>query len=1078
MNCKTISSILSFFFLSLTFNAQNLPIPGGVPGAEVWYIANEQDLSVGHFENHAFNDIELDSCGSFEPRLFNFNPSIYSDNLCISYRAPLESSSTKNIFMVSAPKDTQYSYPHISTKFNDFVPEPFYSDSLSRNTYTIETKKGHASKLNATFDQHQNAHVYFYSWNNYDIDKKFKSYGQIGETLFTLGRFSSPSEPHISAFKGLFPEYVTFDRQLTANEQNRVESYLALKYGITQWNTDSYLNSKNKVFWDKTNNDLFPKNIFGIGRDDVSGLNQLQGESAHYRDFLVAAIHEIMDTNAEVQASHEIENDDFLVFGDTGGTGLTLMEGTPLHRLNKIWLAQATGDSIRQIPIAFRVLVNNEFQPHISDLVNGNLKLWMLHDPYANNGDISDFDNGNIEYHELSYIPPGGGPTLQFPHFGVDEIIFDQDNSFFDQFTFAVGPECIAQFRPRYSCDAAETGTVACYELDIILTGKCVGEAPLQLLDGEMANVPIWLNEEQTALNGLITYTASVCAPMTYTLVITPDSGGTLEYEYEAGVIGPYIVDLGPDPQYLSTLQPTILLDAGQYMNDPGTTFQWFFNGEQIYHYEGTLLVDQPGEYCVVVTTPDGICEIERCVTVVASLEAVIVCHSGYCDVSANQIEITIVSGTPPYTTVVENEGGQSVTYVHTGNTVIEGLSNGEHTITITDSFGAVHEGFCDFEPGSDGTPISMGPDLTLSPSNPQYTLDASSLWGGPSNYLYEWLYNGELMPNTGPQLVVDTPGEYTAQVYFPDSGCYGYAIQIVHSILEGSITPSGECDNVLHIEIDFGFPDYVTTIEGILGTVYSETIMHTGNINHSGIPFGNFEITVTDVFGNQIQEQVEFIGLESNLEAQLAGYCDICDERCKIVDNYCDSNLTAYFFGACLATMSFDASTLIDGGQSVVYDWSINGIELNYTDPVLEFEPTGACNTIYEDLPNYCIGLFITVNITDTESGCTLSETIITNLNWCPVLTPPAPFGYKTIIYPNPSESDVTFFYNIRSITEATFEGRVEVFSVLGSLIHSTPINGDSEYTLPYQLVTAGVYLIRTTINDGTVTVDRVIIK
>src|SRR5690606_38852289 len=102
---------------------------------------------------------------------------------------------------------------------------------------------------------------------------------------------------------GLFPEYISFDRQLTDNERNRVESYLAIKYGITLDGNRSYRNSSNKVVWDKQNNDLFGNNIFGIGRDDISGLNQLQCESAHNRDYLVAATVNIEKTNAKVQAN-------------------------------------------------------------------------------------------------------------------------------------------------------------------------------------------------------------------------------------------------------------------------------------------------------------------------------------------------------------------------------------------------------------------------------------------------------------------------------------------------------------------------------------------------------------------------------------------------------------------------------------------------------------------------------------------------------------------------------------------------------------------------------------------------------
>src|SRR5690606_16142758 len=93
-------------------------------------------------------------------------------------------------------------------------------------------------------------------------------------------------------FYGNFPEFISFPFELSANQKNRVESYLALKYGITLYNKSSYKNSRNVVFWNSKNNQLFPNFIFGIGKDDISGLNQLQSESVHEKDYLIASVGE------------------------------------------------------------------------------------------------------------------------------------------------------------------------------------------------------------------------------------------------------------------------------------------------------------------------------------------------------------------------------------------------------------------------------------------------------------------------------------------------------------------------------------------------------------------------------------------------------------------------------------------------------------------------------------------------------------------------------------------------------------------------------------------------------------------
>lgn len=1084
MTYRTVFFLLGVIFIPFTCFGQNYP--GGVHGAEVWYIADAEDIIQNHFENHASTDISLSQCdtgshnGAENVGFLNFNPAVRSEKLCIEYRAALENSSDKSLFIVSEPKNTDDSYPLISTKLgvlNEYLPP---LDALSENTYIIETNQGYASKMVSPFAQYQNAHVYYYSWNNYDIGKKFKSYGQKGETTFTIGRsYGIPEvfEEGERTFSGLFPEYVSYDRQLTKNERNRVESYLALKYGITKWSTDSYKSAQNIVFWDAVNNTLFPNNIFGIGRDDISSLNQLVCESTHKKDYLVAGTHGIISNNPKMQDLYSIENENFLVFGNNKKSGLLPPNYKHLERLKKVWLAQVEGDSIKGTPINVRLALNEDFGSYLEQIVEGYLFIWMLHDRQVSNNTESDFDNENVDYYKATAIMPGAS-GIKYADFLDKRIVFDNDNSGFDQFTFAIGPDCLVRFEAEYDCNKAEREPVSCYKLHIIVVGKC--KEP-KLVDADGKTVDIQFNQDQTDINGHDTYTAEVCAPNIYTalLEISPTEP-PFEFEYEAEVIGPYIVDLGSEIQYLTSQQPTILLDAGQYLTDPATTFQWFFNGVLI-HQNSTFLVEETGEYCVIVTTPDGRCQISRCVEVLSDLKAEIKCHPGFCDESGSSIEINILTGLPPYNIVIENATGQQTTYVPDGNPYwISGLSEGPHTILITDSLGSVYEDLCEFEAGMGNAPLSLEPDLFLDYENQEHILDVSNLWEGPSNYTYEWLHNGILMSAVGPHLTVDTPGVYTVKVYFPDTDCYRYAEQIVHSQLKGQILDSGceEPDFELTIEIQYGFPPYHTTIEGISDPNYYDERTHNGDINISDIPTGDYKVTVTDQYQGQIAQVLRFRGVGSDLEDQLIAIC--AHEPCKYEANFCGTEMSFYGLHRENGTLVLDGSTLIDPSQLIIYEWSINGIELNHSGTELIFQynlDNGDLNPL-RNIDDYCEGQFITLALTDLETGCTSTETIIINLEWFLDLTPPLPRGYETTVYPNPSESNISFFYRINSITGDPFEGQVEVFNILGALIYSKSIEGHSEYIMPYNLVASGVYLIRTTTMDGTITVDRVIIK
>ena len=80
---------------------------------------------------------------------------------------------------------------------------------------------------------------------------------------------------------GSIAELVGFNKVLPANKVRRVESYLAIKYGITLNNSDGatagdYKSSSGSLIWDASNNSTFHNDVIGIGRDNNSDLIQKQ----------------------------------------------------------------------------------------------------------------------------------------------------------------------------------------------------------------------------------------------------------------------------------------------------------------------------------------------------------------------------------------------------------------------------------------------------------------------------------------------------------------------------------------------------------------------------------------------------------------------------------------------------------------------------------------------------------------------------------------------------------------------------------------------------------------------------------
>ncbi|WP_169435059.1 DUF11 domain-containing protein [Neolewinella persica] len=97
------------------------------------------------------------------------------------------------------------------------------------------------------------------------------------------GRVYLGRAPRAESFGGSFGEIIAFTREVTPTERNKVESYLAVKYGISLDQTifTNYVRSDGTIIWDNTFNGDFNQNIFGVGKDSGSGLQQLGSQSVN-----------------------------------------------------------------------------------------------------------------------------------------------------------------------------------------------------------------------------------------------------------------------------------------------------------------------------------------------------------------------------------------------------------------------------------------------------------------------------------------------------------------------------------------------------------------------------------------------------------------------------------------------------------------------------------------------------------------------------------------------------------------------------------------------------------------------------
>ena len=582
MKLRIIISAIFCFIFSISFSQDYFP--GGVSGAESWYIVNHQEIEIPYFKNHSAAHIEIKHCYNefiHEKTLFNFNHSMRIDEMCLYYIAPLENTTSRNVFFVGEHDIPDKQFSNVTTSWNEDLVLP-NDQAPIENRFDISIKEMQVDDHILSDYQGKKESINFYNWNIYQLEHKYKSYGYKGETKFSIGKdFHNPEGIWGANYIGNFPEFISFPYELTANQRNRVESYLALKYGVTLDSKKSYRNSKNIIFWDNKNNPLFRNRIFGIGKDTISNLNQLISESVHYKDFLVAAVDGLAETNLEKQQQVIIEDNHFIVFGDNDGKNNLREEINDFNvrRLDKIWLSQNTGENSSEIEMSFKANLQAMGLFEIL-LEQPHLKLWMLHDKYVTNQEESDFNSHYVNYYEASDI------NQQSQEGFFDKILFDTDTNIYDQFTFGAGPQMIVQVQYDVThCDhKAEEVTIK-----VVITG---GVAPYTIKIDDNISFSNSYDTSDTES------TIAVPQPNTYNIYVYDSAGNDAELIVHI-VIPDISVDLGPDV-VLNASQPEVTFDAGEHVNDPEATYQWYLDGVLLSHTNPILTVNEPGEYTVV----------------------------------------------------------------------------------------------------------------------------------------------------------------------------------------------------------------------------------------------------------------------------------------------------------------------------------------------------------------------------------------------------------------------------------------------------------------------------------------------
>ncbi len=203
-----------------------------------------------------------------------------------------------------------------------------------------------------------------------DLENDAADFSSINNKRYFIGR----SQYWGGSFNGRIAEIITYSATNNdANDtdaRNRIQSYLGIKYGITldpdsNGTQKDYVNSDGTVIWDQSANVGYNHDIAGIGRDDVSELNQKQSSSINdatdgsgpIEGILTIGLSDIYDTNSDNVSSNPttFNNKEFLVWGNNGASIDTGSAATTTFTVS-VDMSIGIGDVSLTTPVSFQAI--------------------------------------------------------------------------------------------------------------------------------------------------------------------------------------------------------------------------------------------------------------------------------------------------------------------------------------------------------------------------------------------------------------------------------------------------------------------------------------------------------------------------------------------------------------------------------------------------------------------------------------------------------------------------------------------------------------------------------------------------
>ena len=356
---KYTKKITLFLFVFFLFSSSAFAAPGGVTnGLQLWFKGDTGALKsdntpaangdlVRHWQDQANNtvtDANVDNNSpTYRTNLINFHNALDFDattnnKIDINYDMNPSVHPTQQYYFIYK-LETAPASPSRGLMGNDnggydtyITPQSISGDGNNYQGHSAAANVVGKVKLLTTYLNHgvNNGSHSYVDGKHFGPFTYANAEGGGGSTSVVtngsrIGGIKAPGEAEANPFDGLIAEVIGYDAD-NSSSRSQIESYLALKYGITldQSVAQDYIASDGSTkIWDSSVNTAYNNDIFGIGRDDNSGLDQRISKSENAGSIFTVENGGV-DFTSQNSAHTQLPSDmQFLTFANNGGAVTT-----------------------------------------------------------------------------------------------------------------------------------------------------------------------------------------------------------------------------------------------------------------------------------------------------------------------------------------------------------------------------------------------------------------------------------------------------------------------------------------------------------------------------------------------------------------------------------------------------------------------------------------------------------------------------------------------------------------------------------------------------------------------------------